>query len=98
MDEQTETASPGKQLETLRDAAKFTQASLGDRIGRASQSLVSQWESDKKKPTLTDALALQGVLGLDARVWGYSDDDIARVRAAFDAPADDSAPTEEPAP
>ena len=89
MDGQTDTAaaSPGETLEAAREAAKMTQSELGARIGRASQSLVSQWVTDKKKPSLADALAIQGVLGVDARVWGYSDADVARVRAAFgDAP------------
>lgn len=97
MDGQTETAPPGEQLEALRDAAGLTQSALGARVGGSSQSLVSQWESGKKTPTLTDALALQGVLGLDARVWGYSDAQVARVRAAF-APDDLAAANATPAP
>ena len=44
-----------------------------------------------KRPVLSDALVIQAQTGVDARAWGYSDEDISRVRAAFDLPSDDVA-------
>lgn len=99
MDEPTPT--PGEQLREARRRRKLSQGGLGQLLGGTTQSLISLWETDERRPTLADALAMQGALDLDARVWGYTDEEIARVGAAFAAPAkvpdDDPRPSQVPA-
>lgn len=75
-----QTAGPA--LREARKTAKLSQGALAEAIG-VVQPMISLWESDERRPTLSDALALQGAIGLDARVWGYTDGEIARVAAAF---------------
>lgn len=82
----TATTTPGSTLRESRQTAKMSQGALADAIG-VVQPMISLWERDERRPTLSDALALKGAIGLDARVWGYSDEDIARVAAAFATPS-----------
>jgi DNA-binding XRE family transcriptional regulator len=60
---------------------ELSQGDAGAAIGGVSQTLVSFWETGRRRPTLLQALAMQAVTGISPASWGYTPADVETVRA-----------------
>lgn len=83
-------------LQKWRSDHAMTQADLAQRFG-AAQSTLSLWETGGRRPGLARALEIQVLTGIPATAWGYTDAELARLRAAF-APASGDRPSHTPEP
>lgn len=59
---------------------EVSQGDAGAMIGGVSQTLVSFWETGKRRPTLLQALAMQAVTGIAIDSWEYTESDVEHLR------------------
>lgn len=60
---------------------ELSQGDAGAAIGGVSQTLVSFWETGKRRPTLLQALAMQAATGIAPASWGYTANEVEQLRA-----------------
>lgn len=78
-----ETITGPDDLLAWRTAQNLSQREVGERVGVA-QSMVSFWEARSRRPTIIQAIVLEGASGgaVKADAWGHPAERLALVRAA----------------
>lgn len=65
----------GERLKALRLRAQLTQPQMAERCGWDSQSRISQYETEKREPSLSDLEKMAGVLGVSITEILFGDDE-----------------------
>jgi transcriptional regulator with XRE-family HTH domain len=78
-----ETITGPEDLLAWRTAQNLSQREVGEGVGVA-QSMVSFWEARSRRPTIIQAIMLEGVSGgvVRAEAWGHPPERLALIRAA----------------